>query len=217
VLGELQDIAGYRLRIVGYDRPFIFSAKINVGVIRADGEQLPLLNDDMEIATPDWIERLVMYADRPEIGAVGCRLRYEDGRLQHAGVLFDDGRPRHIYRGFSGGFKGYFNNVLLAQNYLAVTGACLMTPKDLFDEVGGLSATLPINFNDIDYCLKVWAAGRRVVYDPDRDLYAVVDLDLLYYYDPASTVTGRRTPPQDRSERPARRPAPPSGRDRQSR
>jgi O-antigen biosynthesis protein len=171
VLDELRGIAGDRLVVVGYDRPFSFSAKINVGAIRASGDQLLLLNDDMEIVTPDWIERMVMYADRPEIGAVGCRLQYEDGRLQHAGVLFNDGKPGHIYRGFSGSFTGYFNNVLLAQNYLAVTGACLMTPRDLFEEVGGLSTTLPINFNDIDYCLKVWGAGRRVVYDPDTVLY----------------------------------------------
>jgi GT2 family glycosyltransferase len=171
VLDELRGIAGDRLVIVGYDRPFSFSAKINVGAIRASGEHLLLLNDDMEIITPDWIERLVMYSDRPDIGAVGCRLRYEDGRLQHAGVLFNGGKPGHIYRGFSGSFNGYFNNVLLAQNYLAVTGACLMTPRALFEEVGGLSPTLPINFNDIDYCLKVWAAGQRVVYDPDTVLY----------------------------------------------
>lgn len=170
-LDELREIGGDRVRLVDYDRPFSFSAKINMGAIRADGEQLLLLNDDMEIVTPDWIERLVMYADRPDIGVVGCRLRYEDGRLQHAGVMFNNGRPGHLYRGFAGGFTGYFNNVLLAQNYLAVTGACLMTPKDVFDEVGGLSATLPINFNDIDYCLKVWASGRRVVYDPDTVLY----------------------------------------------
>jgi GT2 family glycosyltransferase len=171
VLDELRGIAGDRLRIVGYDRPFSFSAKINIGAIRASGEQLLLLNDDMEIITPDWIERLVMYAGQPDIGVVGCRLRYEDGRLQHAGVLFNDGKPGHIYRGFSGSFTGYFNNVLLAQNYLAVTGACLMTPRALFEEVGGLSPRLPINFNDIDYCLKVWAAGQRVVYDPDTVLY----------------------------------------------
>jgi GT2 family glycosyltransferase len=171
VVSELREIAGDRLRLVGYDRPFSFSAKINVGAIRSSGEQLLLLNDDMEIVTPDWIERLVMYADRPDIGAVGCRLQFEDGRLQHAGVLFNNGKPGHLYRGFSGEFTGYFNNVLLAQNYLAVTGACMMTPREVFDEVGGLTGTLPVNFNDIDYCLKVWGSGRRVVYDPDAVLY----------------------------------------------
>jgi GT2 family glycosyltransferase len=167
VLDELVDIAGDRVRVVTFDRPFSFSAKINVGAIHSEGEHLLWLNDDMEIATPDWIERMVMYSGFDGIGAVGARLQYPDGRLQHVGVVFHGGRPGHLYRGFSGGFTGYFNNVLLAQNYLAVTGACLMTPRRLFEQLGGLSTELPVNFNDIDYCLKVWADGQRVVYDPD--------------------------------------------------
>ncbi len=170
VIDELKEIAGDRLRIVEFNRPFSFSDKINVGAIHSEGEHLLMLNDDMEILTPDWIERLVMYSGYPEIGAVGARLCWEDGRLQHVGVLFHNGRPNHIYRGYSRRFEGYFKNVLTAQNYLAVTGACLITPRDVFDEVGGLSTTLPINFNDTDYCFKVLATGRRVVYDPDTVL-----------------------------------------------
>jgi GT2 family glycosyltransferase len=120
----------------------------------------------------DWIERLVMYAQHPGIGAVGARLLWEDGRLQHAGVLFENGGlPGHIYRGFTGNFKGYANNTHVAQNYLAVTGACMMTPAAAFAEVGGLSTDLPVNYNDMDYCLKLGAKGLRVVYDPDTVLY----------------------------------------------
>jgi GT2 family glycosyltransferase len=172
VLEELRSIAGERLRLVSFDRPFNFSAKINVGVVHSEGKHVLLLNDDMEVITPNWIERLVMYSATPEIGAVGARLLWEDGRLQHAGVLFENGGyPGHIYRGFSGDFRGYSNNVLVAQNYLAVTGACLMTRREVFDEVGGLTTTLPVNYNDMDYCLKVGASGRRVVYDPDTLLY----------------------------------------------
>jgi glycosyltransferase involved in cell wall biosynthesis len=171
VLGELDAIGGDRLRVVMFDRPFSFSAKINVGAIHSRGEHLLLLNDGMEIVTPDWIERMVMYSDFPGIGVVGSRLLYPDGRLQHAGVVFIDARPGHLYRGFSNEFTGFSNNVLLAQNYLAVTGACLTTPRDLFAKVGGLSADLPINYGDIDYCLKVRAEGHRVVYDPDTVLY----------------------------------------------
>lgn len=171
VLDQLREIGGDRLRLVRFDRPFSFSAKINVGAIHSSGEHLLLLNDDMEIATADWIQRLVMYSGTDGVGAVGARLNYGDGRLQHAGVVFCEGRPGHLYRGFSGDFTGYFNNVLLAQNYLAVTGACLMTPRDLFFEVGGLSTELPINFNDIDYCLKLHDRGQRIVYDPDTVLF----------------------------------------------
>jgi GT2 family glycosyltransferase len=171
VLDELTELAGDRLRLVGYDRPFSFSAKINLGAIHSQGEHLLMLNDDMEVITPKWIERMLMYSDHSEIGAVGARLCWEDGRLQHVGVLFPVGLPNHIYRGFPGEFRGYFNNVLTAENYLAVTGACLMTPREVFDDVGGLSTTLPVNFNDTDYCFKVWNSGRRVVYDPDTVLY----------------------------------------------
>jgi glycosyltransferase involved in cell wall biosynthesis len=171
VIADLKKIAGERLRLVGYDRPFSFSAKINLGAVRSSGEHLLLLNDDMEISTPDWIERMAMYSQLPQIGAVGGRLLWEDGRLQHAGVSFDNGLPGHLYRGFDGEFRGYANGVRVAQNSLAVTGACLMTRRELFDELGGLSTILPVNYNDIDYCLKVRASGRRVVYDPDLVLY----------------------------------------------
>ena len=172
VIAEMTAIAGDRLRLVTYDQAFNFSAKINLGARHSEGDLLLLLNDDMEVVTPDWIERMVMYAQHPGIGAVGARLLWEDGRLQHAGVLFENGGlPGHIYRGFTGRFKGYSNNAYVAQNFLAVTGACMMTSAAAFDEVGGLSTELPINYNDMDYCLKLRTKGLRVVYDPDTVLY----------------------------------------------
>lgn len=171
VLGELEEIAGERLRLVRYEAPFNFSAKINSGAARSGGEHLLLLNDDVEIATPDWIERLVMYSGLPEIGAVGGRLIWEDGRLQHVGVEFEGGLPGHPYRGFAGDFPGYSNNVRIARNLLAVTGACLMTRREVFKELGGFTTELPVNYNDMDYCLKARSSGRRVVYDPDTVLY----------------------------------------------
>jgi GT2 family glycosyltransferase len=171
VTEALRSIGGDRLKLIPYDRPFSFSAKINVGAIRSRGEHLLLLNDDMEVATPNWLERMVMYSSLPEVGAVGGRLLLEDGRLQHVVVRFDEGLPGHVYRGYAGDFKGYANDVRIAQNALAVTGACLMTKRELFEEVGGLSTTLPVNYNDIDYCLKLYSRGHRVVYDPDLVLY----------------------------------------------
>jgi GT2 family glycosyltransferase len=171
VIEELREIAGERLRLVSYDRPFNFSSKINLGAVRSEGEHLLLLNDDMEVVTPDWLERMVMYSAMPDIGAVGGRLLWENGRLQHVVVRFEHGLPGHLYRGFAGDFKGYANDVRIAQNCLAVTGACLMTRRDLFEEVGGLCTMLPVNYNDIDYCLKQRAKGRRVAYDPDLVMY----------------------------------------------
>ena len=91
VFDDLREIGGERLRIVRFDRPFNFSAKINVGAVRSEGEHLLLLNDDIEVATPNWLERMVMYSAHPGIGAVGGRLLWEDGRLQHVGVQLRGG------------------------------------------------------------------------------------------------------------------------------
>jgi GT2 family glycosyltransferase len=163
---ELRAIAGDRLTVVWYDAPFNYSEKVNLGVLRSDGDHVLMLNDDIEVATPDWIERLVMYSAAPGVGAVGARLLYPDGRLQHAGVIHRAGLPSHLYHGYPDGFGGYANDVLVAGNYLAVTGACMMTSRAAFDRVGGLCERLPLNYNDTDYCLKAHAAGLRVVYDP---------------------------------------------------
>jgi GT2 family glycosyltransferase len=171
VIEELREVAGKRLRLVDYDRPFNFSSKINIGAVRSKGEHLLLLNDDVEVATPDWIERMVMYSGVPEVGAVGGRLLWEDGRLQHVVVRFEQGLPGHLYRGFAGDFNGYANDVRIAQNCLAVTGACLMTRRELFEDAGGLCTLLPVNYNDMDYCLKMRSKGHRAVYDPDLVMY----------------------------------------------
>lgn len=172
LIERLRGIAGERLRIVPFEGPFNFSEKINRGVLHSEGARLLLLNDDTEMVTPDWIERMVMYTELEEVGAVGARLIWEDGRPQHVGILFENGGyPGHIYRGFSPDFPGYSNNVFVAQNYLAVTAACLMTTRAAFDDVGGLSPVFPNNYNDMDFCLKLCNSGRRVVYDPDTVLY----------------------------------------------
>jgi glycosyltransferase involved in cell wall biosynthesis len=171
VLRELEAIGGGRVVTVPYGRPFSFSDKINDGALASSGEHLLLLNDDIEVITPDWIERLVMYSGFPGIGAVGAKLLYEDGRIQHAGVMTRHASPGHLFRGFGGDYGGYANVVRVANNYSAVTGACVMTPRKLFMEVGGLSPAYPVNFNDVDYCLKIQSTGQRVVYDPDTVLY----------------------------------------------
>jgi GT2 family glycosyltransferase len=169
---RLTALGGERLRQVEFEEEFNFSAKINRGAVNSRGQYLLILNDDMEVVTPNWIERLVMYAERPEIGAVGGRLWWQDGRLQHAGILFENsGYPGHIYYGFRGDSGGYSNNILVAQNYLALTGACMMVSRQDFEKVGGFSLDFPMNYNDMDFCLKLVATGRRNVYDPDTILY----------------------------------------------
>jgi glycosyltransferase involved in cell wall biosynthesis len=164
---ELEEAAGDRLRVVPFDRPFSFSEKINAGAVHSRGEHLLLLNDDIEVGTASWIERMVMYSSIPEIGAVGGLLLLEDGRIQHAGIGFEGGLPGHPYYHYPRGIPGYANAVRIARDLLAVTGACLMTRREIFEEVGGLSTTFPVNYNDVDYCLKQVERGRRAVYDPD--------------------------------------------------
>lgn len=171
VLDELRDIGRERLRIVDFDRPFNFSAKLNLGARMSEGEHLLLLNDDTEVVTPSWMERLVMYGAHQGIGAVGARLLWPNDRIQHAGVVFEEGLPGHVYRGSAANFTGNWGGAVVPQNYLAVTGACLLTPRAAFEEVGGFEEELPVNYNDMDYCLKLRTAGRRVVYDPDTVLY----------------------------------------------
>jgi GT2 family glycosyltransferase len=135
--------------------------------VRSEGDHLLLLNDDIEVATANWLERMVMYSQLDEVGAVGARLLLEDGRLQHGGVNFEGGLPGHPYYGWPGDTPGYSNNMKVTRNLLAVTGACLMTRRDLFNQVGGLSTTFPINYNDVDYCLKQREIGKRVVFEAD--------------------------------------------------
>jgi O-antigen biosynthesis protein len=171
VIDRLRSLAGDRLTLVHCDTPFNFSERINRGVLRSVGEHVLFLNDDMEVVTPDWLERLLMYSRWPEIGAVGAKLLYSDGTLQHAGVTFDEVGPGHVYRCFGGDHGGYFNMLRAANNFQAVTGACLMTRRSAFDDVGGLSTLLPLNFNDVDYCLKLRNRGLRSVVDPDTVLY----------------------------------------------
>jgi GT2 family glycosyltransferase len=169
---RLRELGGERLKLVEFEDAFNFSAKINRGAVHSTGEYLVILNDDIEVITPNWIQRLLMYAERDEIGAVGGKLVWQDGRLQHVGILFENGGyPGHVYYGFSGPFNGYSNNVLVAQNFLALTGACMMVSRADFDEVGGFSIDFPMNYNDMDFCLKLVAKGRRNVYDPDTHLY----------------------------------------------
>jgi GT2 family glycosyltransferase len=171
VLAELREIAGERLRLVEFSGPFDFSAKINSGAVRSDGEQLLLLNDDIEVTTPNWIERMVMYSAQPGVGAVGGRLLWGDTRIQHVGVAYEGALPHHHYRGFDQGFSGYANAVRIARDCLTVTAACLMTRREAFERLGGFTSTLPVNFNDVDYCLKAHVDGLRIVYDPDLLMY----------------------------------------------
>jgi GT2 family glycosyltransferase len=149
-----------------YEKPFNWAAAMNQAAARAGGDHLLFLNDDTEVLTPDWLECLLEYSQQPEVGAVGARLEFPDGRLQHVGVHLLDGIPRHAFHGYPGDHPGYFLSSLVPRNYCAVTGACLMTRTEVFHSLCGFTEAFALNFNDIDYCLRVVGSGRRVVCNP---------------------------------------------------
>jgi len=162
---RLSAIGAGRVRIVRDTKPFSFSGANNLAVSHAFGEHLIFLNDDTEVITPDWIERLVLWMSMDGVGAVGCLLEYPDRRIQHAGVVSRKGEPSHRYAGYSADAPGAFGVLSLTSNCLAVTGACIAVMREKFNAVGGFSTIFPLNFNDVDLCLKLVHAGWRNVLD----------------------------------------------------
>jgi len=159
------------IRLFSYDQPFNFSAINNFGASKAKGEILCLLNDDIEVISPDWLSEMVGWAAMKGVGAVGAKLYYPDGRIQHGGVVLGPKGGFHAFRFFSSHAKGYCDRLMVLQNYSAVTGACLAVRKDLFDSVGGLDEKyFPVAFNDIDFCLKLLQKGYKNIWTPFAEL-----------------------------------------------
>lgn len=168
---DLREVAGERLRLVEWDRPFNFSAKVNHGIGAAKGEYLLVLNDDVDLVTGDWIETFLGLASQPGVGAVGALLYFEDGSLQHAGHLYTGGSPGHVAFMEHGGYDDALRSLSVDREVSGVTGACLFVSAAVAREVGGFSLELPGNYNDVDFCLKVRATGRRIVVSPYVRLY----------------------------------------------
>ena len=172
-LRYLESIQGdSRVRIIRDNRPFNYSELINSAVTSASGTVIGLLNDDMEVITPDWLSEMVSHALRPEVGAVGARLWYPNDTLQHAGVILGiRGVAGHAHRYLKRGGKGYFGRASLIQSFCALTAACLVVRKETFEKVGGFNEALQVAFNDVDFCLRVREAGYRNIYTPYAELY----------------------------------------------
>lgn len=160
-----------RLTIRLDGRPFNFSNACNHGAVAARGDVLVFLNDDTSVVTGDWLDRLVTLATDPEIGAVGARLLHGDGTIQHAGIWSRGGHPAHRYQGFRADHPGHLGSLTVAQNCLAVTGACLAVETTKFVRAGGFSPEFPSSYNDVDLCLKLDALGHRTVVDPGAVLH----------------------------------------------
>jgi GT2 family glycosyltransferase len=179
----LSAIAGPDLRLVRCADPFNFAQRINLGAKAAQGEVVLLLNDDMEVLTPDWLESMLEFAQQDEVGAVGAKLLFSNGKIQHVGVMVLGGNPGHAFRNVDGDHPGYFLSNLVNRNYLAITAACLMMRRDLFLQLDGMDEAFPLNYNDVDLCLKAHQAGYRNVVTP----YAQ-----LIHYESASREPGLR-------------------------
>lgn len=178
-LAYFKEIASAKVRVLSYPQPFNYSAINNFAVSQVSGEFVALLNDDLEVITPGWLDEMTAHAARLEIGCVGAMLYYPDDTIQHAGTVLGIGGPGgvggvagHAFKKFTRNTEGVFNRARLAQNYSAVTAACLVVRKAIFEEVGGLDEkSLAIAFNDVDFCLKVRATGRWNLWTPFAELY----------------------------------------------
>ncbi|WP_438345110.1 glycosyltransferase family 2 protein [Methylorubrum populi] len=161
-----------RLRVLPAPGPFNFSELSNRGAAAARGTILLFLNNDIEVLEPGWLTELVAIASDPEIGAVGAKLLYPDGTIQHGGIVLGiGGIAGHSHLGLPGSAPGYFARMVLSQEVSAVTGACLAMRAAVFSEVGGFDAAhLAVAFNDVDLCLKIRAAGYRNVWTPHARL-----------------------------------------------
>jgi GT2 family glycosyltransferase len=162
-----------RVKVLVYeDQPFNFSKINNWAVRQSDGSLLCLMNDDVEVITEDWLEKLVARAQLPTVGAVGAMLLYPDKTIQHAGVILGlGGVAGHPFRRLSRGTGGYFGRAALEQDLSCVTAACMMVRREVFDLVNGFNEKLIIAFNDVDLCIRIRNAGWRIIWTPTVELF----------------------------------------------
>lgn len=171
VRAELRAIAGEAVRFVVWERPFSFSEKMNLGVLHARGELVMLLNDDVELITPGWLEPMIGLAQREDAGMVGAMLYFEDDSIQHAGHAYYRLDVTHIGLHSERGAAGPFGAFLVDREVAGDTCACVLMRKSVFLEAGGFSTLLPGNFNDVDLCMKVTTLGYQSYWTPYAELY----------------------------------------------
>lgn len=160
------------LKVITWKSGFNYSAINNFAVEQSNGEYALLLNNDIEVITADWIEQMLMFAQRKDVGAVGAKLYYDDDTIQHAGVIVGlGGVAGHSHKGFARENPGYMARASIAQNLSACTAACLMIRKDVYNEVGGLDEGYAVAFNDIDFCMKIRKAGYLIAFTPFAEFY----------------------------------------------
>lgn len=166
------------VHVVTWDGPFNYSAINNYGVTFTKGEYLLFLNNDVEVIEPSWMRSMLSFCQREDVGAVGAKLLYPDNTVQHAGVLMikcntanEVGGPIHVFNNLDLSDPGYMRRAVISQDLTAVTAACMLTKRSIYEELGGFSEDFVVAFNDIDYCLRVREQGKLVVFDADALLY----------------------------------------------
>lgn len=165
-------IAGEKIKIVTWEGEFNYSAINNFGVRHARGDYLLLLNNDVEIINGDWLTEMLSHCQRKEVGIVGAKLYYPDNTIQHAGIIIGiGGVAGSVFVGLPRAFSGYLHKASIQLDLSAVTAACMLVKRSVFEQVGGLEEKLKVAFNDVDFCLRVREKGYLVVYDPYAELY----------------------------------------------
>jgi GT2 family glycosyltransferase len=176
-----------RVRMVEYkDQSFNFSRVCNLGARSSDGILLCFLNDDVEVVSEDWLDRLVARAHLKDVGAVGAMLYYPSNAVQHAGVILGvSGIADHAWKHWPRSYAGYFGRAVLEQDLTCVTAACMLVRREVFETVGGFDESLPIAFNDVDLCIKIRQTGARIVWTPTVEMYHHESLSLGRHDSPA--------------------------------
>ena len=157
-----------KVRVIYYpEKEFNYSKIINFGVKNSVGDYIVQLNNDTELITPDWLTEMLGFAQREDVGAVGVKMLYPDKTIQHAGIIIGiGGVAGHVFKNLPQSIHGYFSKDAMIQNLSAVTAACIMTPRKIYDEVGFMDEKFKVAFNDVDFCLKIRELGKLIVYNP---------------------------------------------------
>jgi GT2 family glycosyltransferase len=172
IFNYYEELKKDKIWVVYWDGRFNFSEINNFGRKNAHGDYIVLLNNDIEIISPDWIEEMLMLCQRRDIGAVGAKLYYPDDTIQHGGVIGGiGGIAGHAHKYFPRSSAGYFSRLLFQQDLSAVTAACMMVKMKVFDEIGGLDPLFAVAFNDVDFCMRIRKAGYLIAWTPYAEAY----------------------------------------------
>ncbi len=171
VLTELRDLLGARLVLVPYEAQFNFSEKCNLGMLAASGDLLLFLNDDIEISSDNFVPDLIAPLLEPGVGLTGANLRFANTTTQHGGLGFKKRWPVHAFYRLRAEDPGHFGAMAINREVAGVTGACIGVRRDTYEDVGGMTEILPINFNDVDFCLKVAHRGQRILWISTAQAY----------------------------------------------